>query len=525
MVCLLGVSAMAAGESRHVGRIVKMDSDKITLQDGDLETVTETQLGGGGQPPKAGQKLPAMPKQSAADHPSKSVRHIVFIANDYRKTYSLHAEDASRLKVGDIISYTTDGGKISKAVKENVYVTKAADGIQGSSAETISKNTSITGKTFSSNQQSENALRVDGAAADLHLVRIDKASGESGSPELGDFYGINAGFLATNGALATIRGSYITTNARGGNGVFSYGSGTAVNISESFIHTFKDNSGGLQTTGGGTMNANKVRVITEGNSAAAIRSDRGGGFVRIRGGSYRSNGYNSPGIYSTAKISADKAKIAATNSEALVIEGKNSISLKNCRVSGNQSKTRSASKDINVHNVMIYQSMSGDAEQGLASFSMEGGSLLGRSGDLIYVTNTDADITLDHVLLDNEDKSGKLLVVAGNNAKNGWGTAGKNGARVNFTARNQKMQGDITVDTISSLNFKLTSGSVFTGTIHIIENEAHGEAAAENAVVKVEKGSTWNLTGDCTLTSLDNQGTIHFNGHTITLADGTVLHG
>jgi hypothetical protein len=92
MVCLLGVSAMAAGESRHVGRIVKMDSDKITLQDGDLETVTETQMGGGGQPPKAGQKPPAMPKQSAAVTPSKSVRHLVFIANDHRKTYSLHTE-------------------------------------------------------------------------------------------------------------------------------------------------------------------------------------------------------------------------------------------------------------------------------------------------------------------------------------------------------------------------------------------------------------------------------------------------
>lgn len=80
MVCLLGVSAMAAGESRYVGSIVKMDSDKITLQDGDLETVTETQMGGGGQPPKAGQKPPAMPKQSAAVTPSKSVRHLVFIA-------------------------------------------------------------------------------------------------------------------------------------------------------------------------------------------------------------------------------------------------------------------------------------------------------------------------------------------------------------------------------------------------------------------------------------------------------------
>ena len=34
--------------------------------------------------------------------------------------------------------------------------------------------------------------------------------------------------------------------------------------------------------------------------------------------------------------------------------------------------------------------------------------------------------------------------------------------------------------------------------------------------------STWTLTGDCTVTSLENNGTINFNGHTITLADGTV---
>ena len=39
----------------------------------------------------------------------------------------------------------------------------------------------------------------------------------------------------------------------------------------------------------------------------------------------------------------------------------------------------------------------------------------------------------------------------------------------------------------------------------------------------VESGSTWNLTGNCTLTSLTNNGTINFNGYTITLADGPVL--
>lgn len=35
--------------------------------------------------------------------------------------------------------------------------------------------------------------------------------------------------------------------------------------------------------------------------------------------------------------------------------------------------------------------------------------------------------------------------------------------------------------------------------------------------------AVWNLTGDCTITSLVNHGTINFNGHMITLADGTVL--
>ena len=49
-------------------------------------------------------------------------------------------------------------------------------------------------------------------------------------------------------------------------------------------------------------------------------------------------------------------------------------------------------------------------------------------------------------------------------------------------------------------------------------------AAAENhAVVTVGSGCVWTLTGDFTVTSLVNNGTIIFNGCTITLADGTVI--
>lgn len=112
-----------------------------------------------------------------------------------------------------------------------------------------------------------------------------------------------------------------------------------------------------------------------------------------------------------------------------------------------------------------------------------------------------------------------------NTATRGWGTAGKNGAQVTFTADAQTMEGDMEVDTISTLDLTLKNNSTFTGTIQIVDNADGGTAVENNAVVTIEKGSKWVLTGDCTITSLTNNGTINFNGHTITLADGTVLKG
>ena len=69
----------------------------------------------------------------------------------------------------------------------------------------------------------------------------------------------------------------------------------------------------------------------------------------------------------------------------------------------------------------------------------------------------------------------------------------------------------------------LKNSSSFTGTINITDNAESGTAVDDNAVVTIESGCTWNLTGDCTITSLENNGTINFNGYTITLSDGTVL--
>ena len=69
----------------------------------------------------------------------------------------------------------------------------------------------------------------------------------------------------------------------------------------------------------------------------------------------------------------------------------------------------------------------------------------------------------------------------------------------------------------------LKNGSSFTGTVNVIDNAQGGTAVEGNAVITVESGCTWNLTGNCAVTSLENNGTINFNGYTITLAAGTVL--
>ena len=464
-----------------------------------------------GQPPKpddaSGDANGTPPDMPSGDAPSGGPGGSGFTAGDETVTLDFSAAEItengetvalSDLSEGDVITVTVGSGT-AVTTAEIVSIGGGQGGpgggfggsgevTQGDSANTISEDGTYSGTAYTSTGDDENALRVDGATV-------------------------------------TIKNATVTSSAQNGNGVFSYGSGTTVNISDSTITTTADNSGGIQTTGGGTTNASNLTVETSGNSSAAIRSDRGGGTVNVDGGTYTSNGYNSPAVYSTADITVKNAALTANHSEALVIEGKNSITLENCTVTGNMSDTQGASSDENVHNVMIYQSMSGDADVGTSTFSMTGGSLTGRNGDLFYVTNTHCVLTLSGVTLRNEDADAYLLRIVGNSASHGWGTAGANGAQVEFTADAQTLEGDIVVDTISTLDLTLKNGSSFTGTVNIIENAEGGTAVSDNAVVTIESGCTWTLTGDCVITSLVNNGTIDFNGYTITLADGTVLQG
>lgn len=544
IICALAMilmlcSCTGSTEKKTVtGKVTKIDGTKITLLLGEIAEAT----GDAQTPPEKPDGESGNAQGTPPEKPDGESGFKTFTAGSESVTFefknasitSENSEEAelSDITVGTVLTVETDGKSTAISAEVISLMTSGTPSqggfggsqseVSGSAANTINENKSVSNVTYSSSGDDENALLADGAEITLDGVTVEKTGGASSNTENGDFYGVNAALLAKNGATLTIKNSTVTSSAKNGNGIFSYGSGTTVNISNTTITTSADNSGGIQTTGGGTTNAKNLTVTTSGNSSAAIRSDRGGGTVSVDGGTYTSNGYNSPAVYSTAAITVKNAALTANNSEALVIEGKNSITLENCTVQGNMSDTKGSSSDENVHNVMIYQSMSGDADIGTSEFTMTGGKLISKNGDMFYVTNTHCIIKLSGVEITNADSDGYLLNVCGNSASHGWGTAGKNGAQVEFTADSQTLTGNIVVDSISTLEMTLTN-STFTGTINIVENAQNGENANDNAVITIGEGSVMNLTGNCTVSSLENHGTINFNGYTITLADGTVL--
>ena len=302
--------------------------------------------------------------------------------------------------------------------------------------------------------------------------------------------------------------------------MFAYGDGT-VYAANNTITTKQDTSGGIHAAGGGKLYAWDMTVETNGESSAAIRSDRGGGTMVVDGGTYTSNGVGSPAIYSTADISVNNATLTANGSEAICIEGLNSIHLFDSDLTGNMSDDE---QNDCTWNVILYQSMSGDSEVGNSTFEMNGGSLTAKNGGMFYTTNTESTITLSDVDITYADENDFFLKCTGNSNQRGWGENGKNGADCLFTVTKQEMQGDVVWDSISQLDFYMTDGSILIGAVTDDENNA-GEGGDGYCNIYIGEGCTWTVTGDSTLTSLSNSGTIvDDKGNTVTVkgTDGTV---
>lgn len=387
----------------------------------------------------------------------------------------------------------------------------------GGQTTVLSADATIRDTTYLSDTNSENALRVQAALVTLQRVKVSK-TGDVAAAE-NEALAQNAALLATEGAQLTVRQATVTSASPASAGVYSEGAGTVVELIDSVITTTDNNAKGILATGSGAVEADQLTVTTAGNDSAVLYvSD--GGLLDVNGGAYTSGGYGAPVLYAGADVDIRNAELTANNSEALVLDGEQSVTLENCEISGNRNESFLSYEGEIPRTMLIYRPTAGATEQA-ARLALLGGRLSGNSGDLFYITNTRCELLLHNVTIENSG-DGALLRVAGSDAEAGWGTPGQNGAQATVIAEAQQLTGDIVVDTQSQLALRLTEGSTLTGSVQILQS-AEESAAEETAVVTIEKGSRWELTADCVISALYNEGEIDYNGYTITLADGTVL--
>ncbi|HEX7557523.1 MAG TPA: hypothetical protein VF338_12915 [Leptolinea sp.] len=353
-------------------------------------------------------------------------------------------------------------------------------------------------QTFNATEKDQSAVLVtDSGTLDLSKSKIS-TSGNTSSQDSSSFVGLNAALLATSGSKINFSDSTVTTTGSGANGVFANGTDSSISLTNIIIDATADGAHGVMATNGGVLTLKDVDITTRGGSSAALATDRGGGTITADGGTVTTTGMNSPVIYSTGNITVKNGTYSASGAESAVIEGANMIALFDATLT-------SSLEDK--WGVMIYQSMSGDAEGAKGTFTMTGGELANTAakGPLFYITNSTGVISLKGVIV--TVNSGELINASAGN----WGNDGSNGGIVDFTADGQNLSGSIIADKISSVSLTLKNGST-------LKSAVNPTRTAKQVNLTLDSSSSWNVTADSYLTGLSDPAGI--SGTTITNIKG-----
>lgn len=388
---------------------------------------------------------------------------------------------------------------------------------------------------------------------------VNKTGDTATSGDDADFYGVNSAILVNNNGTLDISDVEIITNSKGSNGIFvtnseatsssSGGDGsqppeaegngaeggqppeangngggqpgessvdgsTEATIKNVKITTHSDKSRGLDATYNGVINAENVEINTDGQSCAALATDRGKGQVHVKNsqintGVSKASGRGSPLIYSTGNITAENTQGTAFVSQIACIEGKNSIELTDCDLAGyGEGNRQDGSEYVDLAGIFIYQSMSGDADVGTSQFTAKNSKLtiaedspVYSTAPMFHITNTACVINLDNTEL--SFGSDVFLEASGQNQ---WGSEGSNGGTAELNTDNEKIDGNVIVDEISSLTWNMEN-TEFNGAVN----------STGNTTVNVGSGSTWTLTGDSAVSSLEVSGNIDYGEYTLTV--------
>ena len=380
-----------------------------------------------------------------------------------------------------------------------------------SSYSAVSTNTDLSGETLTSTTSDQSVVYITQTGKTISSSTLAKTSGDSSNTENSEFYGVNAAVLVQGGGV-TITDGTITTAAKGANAVCATNGGTVTITGTTITSTASGSARGLHATYGGSITGNKVTISSTGGSCANLATDRGEGTVTCTECTLSTEGAGSPLIYSTGTITANSCTGTASGAQMVVVEGKNTATVEDstfkCTGVGNRN-------DVDKCGIMLYQSMSGDADTGTSTFNCKSSSMeilstssVYSSAPMFFITNTDAVIKLEDCTF--TYGSGTFLDAEGTSE---WGTSGSNGGAVTMTLTNQNIEGDFVVDSSSSLSITMVNSS--------IKGKINNSKVSSTISITLDANSAITLTGDSYISSLTNADTTgaNINKGSYTFAD------
>ena len=380
---------------------------------------------------------------------------------------------------------------------------------------TYSSTNCLASNTVSTDDADENVILVkSGATFTLNSVTVNK-TGDASNTENAEFYALNAAFLVTNSSTGVIYNSTILTNGKGANAVFSYGSSSKIQIFNSTIDTTgQSSSRGLLATYTGTINAYNLFISTTGGSCATLATDRGEGVVTCLNCKLITAGAGSPVIYSTGTITIDGTTGSALTAQMVVVEGANSALIKDSNLYSYSKGNRDS--DVDSSGIFIYQSTSGDANEGVGSFAavssnftIFSNSTYYDSAPMFFVTNAEAKITL---LGGNTFTYGSEVFLKADTNTENWGTSGENGGTVTLYVKGESINGNIICGSNSSITIYLTDNSNLSGKI----------TATGTVNIYIDSTSKWTLTADSSVTNYQSESSSNIVSGSYTLTGTSV---
>jgi hypothetical protein len=367
----------------------------------------------------------------------------------------------------------------------------------------ITKNATSSSQTFANQTYNQtgsdyNVVKDTSTTATLTDCTLTKTGATASSGDNSSFYGINAALYVSSSAVLTMKGGSITTDADGANAAFCFNGGT-LNLYDVTIYNSATRSRGLHCTGGNgaTINAYNCTVTTLKATSSTIATDRGGGTVYVKGGTYTANGEKCAIIYSTGNMTVKNITGYSNNTsqgDIADIEGDNSITIDSCHLTCSGTS----------RGVMLYQSGSGDATGYNPTLKISHSLLTLTSSEAPFCevsTAVNAYLTLD---ADTIVCPSNVLAYVHTNSN--WNNT--NTKYLNLTLKDGTYTGALNADATGKIYVNIASDAVWQGAM-----DNASTAKADTVVVN----GTWIMDANSNVDVLiiNKGGKVYTNGYTL----------